>query len=150
MVSIEDQIACVEREIKMREAVYPRWVNAKPPKMTAKTAEHQLAAMRAVLDTLKAVHDEKSYRASFQSLPKFRGGRGRRHGVVPITERQKAVLDFIKAFIGEHGYPPTSVEISNHYGFRSVNAGKQYVDALVRRGYLAITPNIARGLKVIE
>jgi hypothetical protein len=51
-VSIEDQIACVEREIVMRRKVYPRWVGAK--KMGKASADRELRAMEAVLDTLKA------------------------------------------------------------------------------------------------
>lgn len=49
-VTIEDQIASVEREIKLREAHYPRWVEQK--KLTQKTADLEIARMRAVLSTL--------------------------------------------------------------------------------------------------
>lgn len=51
MVPIEAQIACVEREIKMRERVYPRWIEAK--RMTQKKADEEIAAMRGVLETLR-------------------------------------------------------------------------------------------------
>lgn len=54
-ITIEEQIACVERELGMRERVYPRWVNQHPPKMTPKTMELELARMRAVLATLRLV-----------------------------------------------------------------------------------------------
>lgn len=49
--SIAEQIASVEREIRMRERVYPRWVEQR--RMMAKTAEHEIACMRAVLATLR-------------------------------------------------------------------------------------------------
>jgi hypothetical protein len=52
-VSIDDQIACVEREIGFRERVYPRWVEQK--KMTQRVMERELLRMRAVLCTLVAV-----------------------------------------------------------------------------------------------
>lgn len=51
-VPVEAQIAAVEREIKMREYVYPRRVA--DHKMTQRKAEEELAAMRAVLETLRA------------------------------------------------------------------------------------------------
>jgi hypothetical protein len=51
-IPIADQIRCVRREIAMREAVYPRRVAIK--KMKQETADHELAAMRAVLATLEA------------------------------------------------------------------------------------------------
>lgn len=52
MIPYAEQIACVEREIAMRERVYPRWVA--DHKMTQKKADQELAAMRAVLETVKA------------------------------------------------------------------------------------------------
>jgi hypothetical protein len=54
-MTVNEQIACVKREIAMRERVYPRWVAA--GKMTKAKADHELAAMRAVLDTLIQVPD---------------------------------------------------------------------------------------------
>ena len=48
-VTIEDQIRCVQRELAMRRVVYRRH----PPRGT--TAEHEIAAMAAVLDTLRAL-----------------------------------------------------------------------------------------------
>ena len=48
------QIACVRREISLRERVYPRWVDS--GRMTADLARHELAGMRAVLETLLELH----------------------------------------------------------------------------------------------
>ena len=49
-VSLERQIECVEREIRMRARVYPRWVKA--GKLNADAAQEESAAMQAVLQTL--------------------------------------------------------------------------------------------------
>ena len=49
-VTLETQLACIRREIRMRENVYPRWIET--GKMTANKANAELAAMRAVLETL--------------------------------------------------------------------------------------------------
>lgn len=54
-VSLADQVACVEREIKMRERVYPRWVQSE--RMTQAQAARELLAMRAVLESLRALYD---------------------------------------------------------------------------------------------
>ena len=56
-ITIEQMIACVEREIGMRERVYPRWVEQK--KMLQTTADQELARMRAVRDLLVDVKDGK-------------------------------------------------------------------------------------------
>ncbi|MBE7420666.1 MAG: hypothetical protein HS128_23465 [Ideonella sp.] len=52
-ISIEQQIAAVQREIRMREHVYPRRIS--DGKMTQKLADRELAAMRAVLATLETL-----------------------------------------------------------------------------------------------
>jgi hypothetical protein len=55
-IPLADQIACVRREIGMRERVYPKWVDAGRMKQDA--ADRELAAMRAVLVTLDALARE--------------------------------------------------------------------------------------------
>lgn len=52
-IPIESQVACVQREIRMRESVYPRWVSA--GRMKAEKADDEIACMRAVLETLQRV-----------------------------------------------------------------------------------------------
>lgn len=52
-VPIEAQVRCVEREIKMRESVYPRWVESK--RLTQRKADEEMEAMRAVLATLQTI-----------------------------------------------------------------------------------------------
>lgn len=51
--SLAQQIACVEREIAQRKHVYPRLIAA--GKLTQKKADHELACMQAVLETLKGL-----------------------------------------------------------------------------------------------
>ena len=51
------QIAAVERELKMRRSVYPRWIASK--KMTREKADYEIGAMEAVLRTLERVRDER-------------------------------------------------------------------------------------------
>ena len=52
LVDLAKQIACIEREIGFRGRVYPRWVAS--GKMKQEKADYEIAAMRAVLETLKA------------------------------------------------------------------------------------------------
>ena len=51
--TIDEQIAEVERELKMRAAVYPRWIAN--GNLKESTAARHVAAMRAVLETLKGL-----------------------------------------------------------------------------------------------
>jgi hypothetical protein len=56
-VSLDQQIAEVEREIGLRRALYPRWINEK--RMKPEKAQRCLETMEAVLATLKS-RKEKS------------------------------------------------------------------------------------------
>lgn len=52
-VPIDEQIACVERELGFRQRLYPRWV--KSLKLTQAAADEELARMSAVLKTLQRI-----------------------------------------------------------------------------------------------
>ena len=56
-ITIERQIACVEREIAKRGAVYPRLVAG--GKMTQRKADDEIEAMRAVLLTLRTIEEKE-------------------------------------------------------------------------------------------
>ena len=50
--TIEQQIACVRREIALRERVYPKWVET--GRMTKEKASHEIACMKEVVTVLMA------------------------------------------------------------------------------------------------
>jgi hypothetical protein len=50
MITLDEQIICVKREIGMRQRVYPRWVAS--GKMKQDKADYEIATMEAVLKTL--------------------------------------------------------------------------------------------------
>jgi hypothetical protein len=52
-ITLADQIAEVERELKMRAKVYPGWVFA--GRLTKEKADWNTAVLEAVLGTLKAI-----------------------------------------------------------------------------------------------
>jgi hypothetical protein len=53
MATLDEQIACVRREVGVRERVYPGWVEK--GRIKSETAERELAAMRAALRTLEQI-----------------------------------------------------------------------------------------------
>ena len=53
---ITEQIACVKRELAMREQLYPRWVQAE--KMSTTKALDEIHCMRDVLATLQRIEAE--------------------------------------------------------------------------------------------
>lgn len=56
-ITLEQQIACVRRELALRQRVYPKWVSA--GRMKQADADKELAAMQAVHDTLSAIAKER-------------------------------------------------------------------------------------------
>lgn len=50
-VTIDTQIRCAEREVKMRREVYPKRIEART--MSADFARDQIEAMEAIVETLK-------------------------------------------------------------------------------------------------
>ena len=71
-ITLGMQIAAVEREIAMRRQVYPRQVGQ--GKMNQATADLQIAAMEAVLVTLRRLGDDDlrfaEIRSRVQDLPR--------------------------------------------------------------------------------
>jgi hypothetical protein len=59
-VSLEDQIRCVAREIKIREGVYPQQVRT--GRMRRDVADLEIARMTAVLETLKGLQERVEQR----------------------------------------------------------------------------------------
>lgn len=65
-ISIADQIACVKREMAMRERVYPRWVTA--GKIKQEKADLQISEMKAVLKTLQDVERLRKIEVAARAL----------------------------------------------------------------------------------
>lgn len=67
-----------------------------------------------------------------------------------LTEKQRAILDFIKAEIDERGYPPTHRDICAAFGWRSIRASAKHLLALERKGYIERDEYVVRGIRVTE
>lgn len=51
--TLDQQIEELEREYAQRERIYPRWINAKQPKLSPALAAQRQARLRAAIDSLK-------------------------------------------------------------------------------------------------
>ncbi len=67
-----------------------------------------------------------------------------------LTERQESILNFIKQFVQESGYPPTLREIGKNFGISSTFGVKRHLEALVKKGYLNIESNASRGIALVR
>lgn len=52
--TLTQQIAELEREIRMRQSVYPGWSTGPKPRLSPATAAHRIACLVATLAILKA------------------------------------------------------------------------------------------------
>lgn len=63
-----------------------------------------------------------------------------------LTKRQQQVLDYLSAYLADHGYPPTLRELSNHLGVSGTVSAIHHLDALERKGYLRREQGSSRGI----
>ncbi len=69
----------------------------------------------------------------------------------PPTARQKQILSYIVAHIRQHQMAPTYREIQEHFDIASPNGVVCHVQALVRKGLLAIKGNgLSRSITVVH
>ena len=67
-----------------------------------------------------------------------------------LTARQAQILELIRQYIGETGYPPTRAEIAKELGFKSANAAEEHLKALARKGAIEMIPGTSRGIRIPE
>lgn len=65
------------------------------------------------------------------------------------TKKQKILLDYIDAFIREHGYSPSYREIMSGLNYNSVATVALHVNNLIKRGHLRKRDHSARSLEVV-
>lgn len=65
-----------------------------------------------------------------------------------LTPRQAEILDFVRRTLVEAGAPPTREEIADAFGFRSLNAAEQHLQALQKKGLIELVPGTSRGIRL--
>ena len=68
---------------------------------------------------------------------------------LPLTKRQREVLDFIEAYIAGHRYAPTMTEIAAHLGLRAVASAHKHVVNLEAKGHVRRTFHRERSIELI-
>ncbi|GAB4930847.1 transcriptional repressor LexA [Mycobacterium avium subsp. hominissuis] len=77
------------------------------------------------------------------------GPDGRLHAVDPsLTERQRTILNVIRASVTSRGYPPSIREIGDAVGLTSTSSVAHQLRTLERKGYLRRDPNRPRAVDV--
>ncbi|WP_369991738.1 transcriptional repressor LexA [Pseudomonas xanthosomatis] len=67
-----------------------------------------------------------------------------------LTPKRRAILEFIRERITEQGQPPSLADIAERFGFASRSVARKHITALSQAGYIDVTPNQARGIRLAE
>ena len=67
-----------------------------------------------------------------------------------MTERQRAILEFLHEYVDEHGYPPTVREIGEAVGLRSPSTVHAHLAQLERAGALRRDPTKPRAIELTD
>jgi repressor LexA len=66
-----------------------------------------------------------------------------------LTKRQQEIFDFVKRYVGEHGYPPTVRDIGKAIGLTSSSTVHAHLANLEKLGVLKRDPTKPRALEVL-
>ena len=69
---------------------------------------------------------------------------------MPLTKRQREILDYLSDYIGDHGYAPSFEEIAESMGFRSLATVHEHLSNLERKGVIRRTYNESRSIEVLS
>ncbi|HUF50927.1 MAG TPA: transcriptional repressor LexA [Longimicrobiales bacterium] len=69
---------------------------------------------------------------------------------MPLTKRQKEILDFLELFVAEYGYPPSYEEIARNFGYTSLATVHEHLENLRQKGYIRKSYNASRSIEVVQ
>jgi repressor LexA len=68
---------------------------------------------------------------------------------MPLTKRQKEILDFLEEFVAENGYSPSFEEIARHFGYTSLATVHEHLENLRQKGYIRKSYNASRSVELV-
>jgi repressor LexA len=68
---------------------------------------------------------------------------------MPLTRRQREILDYITEYIENRGYAPSFEEIAERFQFQSLATVHEHLTNLERKGYIRRTPNESRAIEIV-
>jgi repressor LexA len=67
-----------------------------------------------------------------------------------LTKRQQEIFDFVRSYVGEHGYPPTVRDIGQAVGLASSSTVHAHLANLEKAGALRRDPTKPRAIEVLK
>jgi repressor LexA len=69
--------------------------------------------------------------------------------VLPLTKRQREILDYLQDFIHQHGYAPSLEEIGRRFGLSSLATVHKHLTNLQEKGFIKRAWNRSRSVEMI-
>jgi len=67
-----------------------------------------------------------------------------------LTSTQENLLNFLRNFLLEKGFPPTLREIASHFGLRGPKSPQKTLKVLEKKGYLRRVPGGSRAIEILK
>jgi SOS-response transcriptional repressor LexA len=80
-------------------------------------------------------------------FPDRTGDAGPTHAGRRLTGRQEDIIEFIRKFRDQNGYPPTFREICNAFGI-SQNCVYGHVSSMIKKGFIHKDPVVSRSIRI--
>jgi repressor LexA len=68
---------------------------------------------------------------------------------MPLTKRQREILDYLTSYGSEHGYAPSFEEIAEHFNYNSLATVHEHLSNLERKGYIKRSYNESRAIEIL-
>ena len=79
----------------------------------------------------------------------FRGGQEDGQVALPLTKRQREILDYLGEFIQQHGYAPSLEEIGKRFGLSSLATVHKHLTNLQDKGFIRRAWNRSRSVEMV-
>lgn len=68
---------------------------------------------------------------------------------MPLTKRQREILDYLGSYASEHGYAPSFEEIAEQFNYNSLATVHEHLTNLERKGYIKRAYNESRAIEIL-
>ena len=69
--------------------------------------------------------------------------------MLPLTKRQREILDYLNEFIQQHGYAPSLEEIGRRFGLSSLATVHKHLTNLQEKGFIKRAWNRSRSVELL-
>src|SRR2546428_1400657 len=69
--------------------------------------------------------------------------------MLPLTKRQREILDYLNEFITQHGYAPSLEEIGRRFGLSSLATVHKHLTNLQEKGFIKRAWNRSRSVEMV-